>query len=187
MLIKDGDALKKSFFVSIVFSSLFIYYLFVIPQTSAQYSSDGQDFFLAGPINIISPANITYNSNDLTLKVTTLYLLGPEHASFSYSLDGANNVTITLTGIQEPREVTRTYANGTIVIVNSTLNVPFTLNGEQTLLGLSKGPHHIVVYAKYIANEIIGHGESNVNFISITNQKLHLSQSLLHGQFCLYY
>jgi len=157
--------------VSIVFSSLFIFCLFVIPPTNAQYTSDGQDFPLAGPINIISPTNITYNSNNLTLKVTSLYLLGPEYASLSYSLDGASNVTIPLTGIQEPREVTRTYANGTIVIVNSTLNVPFTLNGEQTFLKLSEGPHHIVVYAKYTANNNIGYDISTVNFTISPNSE----------------
>lgn len=147
-----------------MFSSLFIHSLFGIPTVSAPDTSDGQDFPLAGPVNIISPTNITYDSNNLTLNVTSIFLLGPEYASFSYNLDGAGNVTIPLTGTQEPREVTRTYKNGTTIIVNSTLNVPFTLNGETPLLGLSEGPHRIVVYAIYNANDFIGYDESTVNF-----------------------
>ena len=148
----------------IVFLTLVILSTVGIQSVIAQHTSDGQVFPLAGPINIISPTNITYDSNNLTLNVTSIFLLGPKYASFSYSIDGTSNVTIPLTGTREPREVTRTYEKGTIVIVNSTLNVPFTLSGQTTLLGLSEGPHHIVVYANYTANEVIGYDESTVNF-----------------------
>ena len=169
--------LKKSFFVSILFSSLFIHFLLGVPTVSAQYTSDGQVFPLAGPINIISPTNLTYDSNNLTLNVTSIFLLGPKYATFSYSLDGASNITIPLTGTQEPREATRTYENGTIVTVNSTLMVPFTLNGITSLLGLSEGPHQIVVYARYTANNVIGYDESTVNFtIGSSSESTHIPE-----------
>jgi len=142
-----------------------------VQSVSAQHTSDGQVFPLAGPINIISPTNITYNYNILTLNVTSTYLLCPGYANLCYSLDGSNNVTIPLTGTQEPREITRTYDNGTIVIVNSTLNVPFILNGETTLSGLSEGNHNLVVYANYTANTVIGYDVSRVYFTIDTSSQ----------------
>ena len=137
----------------------------------AQHTSTGQGFPLAGSINIISPSNITYATNDLVLYVTSKFLLGPEYAKMCYSIDGTNNVTIPLTGTREPREVTRTYANGTVVIVNSTLMVPFILTGEIALSGLSEGPHNIVVYSNYTANTVIGYDESSVCFTVDTNSE----------------
>ena len=148
----------------IVFLTLVISSIVGIQPVIAPYTSDGQDFILAGPINIIFPTNITYTSNILILNVSTTYLLGPEYANLCYSIDETNNVSIPLTGTQKPRKITRTYENGTIVIVNSTLNVPFILNGETTLSGLSEGNHNLVVYANYTANTDIGYDESTVYF-----------------------
>jgi len=137
----------------------------------APYTSDGQGFPLATPISIASPSNITYSNNELTLIVTFKFLLDPRYSSLSYSLDGKNSVTVPLTGTQEPREVTRTYANGTSVLVNSTLMVPFTITGEVALPELSEGQHNITVYAKYIANQVVGLDESTVYFTISTNSE----------------
>ncbi|MFC1487703.1 hypothetical protein ACFLRN_08470 [Thermoproteota archaeon] len=142
-----------------------------IQPVIAPYTSDGQDFILAGPINIISPTNITYTSNILILNVSTTYLLGPDYANLCYSIDGKNNITIPLTGTQEPREITRTYENGTIVVINSTLNVPFILNGEATLSGLSEGSHNLVVYGNYTANTDIGYDDCRVYFTIDTSSQ----------------
>lgn len=135
----------------------------------AQYTSDGQGFPLASPISIMSPANITYSSNELTLVVTFKFLLDHRYSSLSYSLDGKDNVTVPLTGTREPREVTRTYANGTSVLVNSTLMVPFTITGEVALPELSEGQHEITAYTRYIANQVVGLDNSTVYFTISTN------------------
>ncbi|MHC3129341.1 MAG: hypothetical protein IBV52_04615 [Candidatus Bathyarchaeota archaeon] len=144
----------------------------------APYTSGGQGFPLATPISIASPSNITYSNNELTLIVTFKFLLGPKYSSLSYSLDGKDNVTVPLTGTQEPREVTRTYANGTSVIVNSTLMGPFTITGEVALPELSEGQHKITVYAKYIANQVVALDESTVHFTISNNSEHNISTNL---------
>ena len=143
----------------------------VVNPVIAPYTSDGQAFPLATPISITSPSNITYSNNELTLIVAFKFLLGPRYSNLSYSIDGKNNVTIPLTGTQEPREVTRTYANGTSVIVNSTLMVLYTITGEVALPELSEGQHTITVYAKYLANQLVGLDESTVYFTISTNSE----------------
>jgi hypothetical protein len=165
------ENMRKIISALILFSLLLVSSMVGIQIVSAQVIADGQDFPLAGPIRINSPANITYATNSLVLNVTSKFLLGPEYAKMCYSIDGTNNVTLPLTGIQEPREVERTYENGTTVKVNSTLNVPFKLNGEVALSGLSEGPHHIMVYANYTANTVIGYDESEVYFVIDTNSE----------------
>jgi hypothetical protein len=109
--------------------------------------------------------------------VTSVFLLGPEYANFYYSLDGADNVTFPITGTREPREVTRTYENGTVVIVNSTLNVPSILKGETSLSELSEGPHEIVIYANYTANTIIGQDKTTLCFtITADSETTHIPE-----------
>jgi hypothetical protein len=148
----------------VVLVSLVMVSVVRVQNVFAPYVSGGESFPLAGPLNISFPSNSTYDTNSLDLIVTSTYLLGPKYAEFCYSLDEEQNVSITLTGNQEPREATRTYANGTVEKVNSTLNVPFTLNGKTTLSGLAKGQHTLTVYAKYTANNVIGHDKSTVHF-----------------------
>ena len=138
----------------------------------AQHTSGGQAFPLASPIRILSPANITYSSNKLNLTVTFTFLLSPKHSNLSYSLDGKDNVTVPLTGTQKPREVTRTYANGTSVLVNSTFMVPFTIIGKVALPELSEGQHEIIVYARHITNQVVGLDESAVHF-TVSNNSEH--------------
>jgi hypothetical protein len=135
----------------------------------APYTSDGQGFPLVSPISIMSPSNITHSNSELTLIVTFKFLLSPKYSTLTYSLDGEDNVTIPLTGTQEPREVTRTYANGTSVTVNSTLMVPFNIKGEIALPELSEGQHNITVYAKYFANQVVAFDESTVHFTISSN------------------
>jgi hypothetical protein len=137
---------------------------FGVQSVIAPYTADGQGFPLASPIKIISPSNITYSRNELNLIVTFKFLLSPKYSNLSYSIDGKNNVTIPLIGTREPREVTRTYANGTSVVVNSTLMVPFDIRGEVVLPELSKGQHNITVYARYLANQIVAFDESTLYF-----------------------
>jgi hypothetical protein len=154
----------------LLFASLFSMVAAVNPVI-APYTSDGQAFPLATPISITSPSNITYSNSELTLIVAFKFLLSSRYSNLSYSIDGKNNVTIPLTGTQEPREVTRTYANGTSVIVNSTLMVLFTITGEVALPELSEGQHNITVYAKYLANQVVALDESTVYFTISTNSE----------------
>lgn len=164
--------MRKTVFTLTVFLTLFLSLMVGVQTVIAPYVSEGVSFNLAGPINIISPCNITYNTNDLLLNVTSNYLLGPEYANLCYSIDGTSNVTIPLTGTLEPREVEITFENGTVIIVNTTKYSGFTLNGFVVLSELSEGPHHIIVYANYTANTVISYYESEIYFTIDTNSEI---------------
>jgi hypothetical protein len=140
-----------------------------VQTVKAQYTTDGRAFILASPITITSPSNSTYSSSVLILNVTFKLLLSPSCANVSYSVDGKSNATIPLTATQEPVEATRTYANGTTVIVNSTFMVPFTITGWAAVPDLAEGAHNITVYARYNANNIIGLDNSTVYFTISSN------------------
>lgn len=135
-----------------------------VQVVNAQHTSDGEGFPLSSPLNIVSPSNCTYSSNSLKLDVVVKFLLGTKYMNLSYSLDGKDKVTLSLSATKEPVEVTRTYANGTVEIVTSSPFVPYTVTGEAALAGLSEGTHSITVYAKYIANNVIGLDDSTVWF-----------------------
>jgi hypothetical protein len=141
-----------------------------VQTVKAPYTSDGQGFILASPINITSPSNITYSSNLLTLNVTFKLLLSPSCANVSYSIDGKNNATIPLTATRDLIEATITYENGTTVTGNATF-APYTITGEVVLPELAEGSHNITVYAKYNANNIIGLDKSIVYFTIGTNSE----------------
>ncbi|MCW4022303.1 MAG: hypothetical protein ACOWW1_10580 [archaeon] len=150
----------------------------VASQTvNAQYTADGRGFPLVSPINVVSPANITYSSGKLELVVNFLFLLNSDYANLTYSIDGQNNETIPLTGTQTPREVTRTYENGTTVLVNSTLMVPFEIDGVVSLPELEEGSHNITVYGKYVANNDVGLDQKTVYF-TINNSNTSLNQNV---------
>ena len=163
------ESIREIILTSIVFLTLFMYSTFGVQIVIAQYTADGQGFPLVSPISIMSPSNSTYSNNELSLIVTFKFLLSPDHSDLRYSIDGKNNVSIPLTGTREPREVTRTYANGTSVVVNSTLMVPYDIKGEVTLPELSEGQHNITVYAKYVANQVVAFDESTVYFTITAN------------------
>lgn len=163
---------RKALAVTSVLPLIFL--LVVGVQTvKAPYTTDGRYFILASPLTITSPSNNTYtSSNMLILNVTFKLLLSPSCADVSYSVDGKNNATIPLTATREPVEVTRTYANGTTVIVNSTsFFIPFTITGWVALPELPEGPHNITVYAKYNANNIIAFDNSTVYFTISANSE----------------
>lgn len=161
--------MRKTLFTSMVFLTLFTYSTFGVQTVIAQYTADGQGFPLVSPISITSPANTTYGNNEPSLIVTFKSLLSPDSSDLSYSIDGKNNVSIPLTGTREPREATRTYPNGTSVVVNSTLMVPYNIKGEVSLPELSEGQHNITVYAKHVANQIVAFDESTVYFTITAN------------------
>ncbi len=170
------ESIREIVSTLIVFLTLFISYIFGAQIVIAPYTADGRGFPLASPISIMSPSNITYSNSELTLIVTFKFLLDPKYSNLSYSLDGKNKVTIPLTGTREPREVIRTYANGTSMVVNSTLMVPYNIKGEVTLPGLSEGHHNITVYAKYVANQIIAFDEITVHFTISPDLEQHIPE-----------
>ncbi len=139
-----------------------------IYSVEAQHTQDGQGFPLAGPLNISSPSNSTYSSRMLFLKVTSKFLLTPNFASFSYSLDGAENVTLPVEGTLFPIEVIRTYANGTTEKGISIFSYHI-LTGYADLTRLSDGSHNITVFAEYHANDWIGFDDSTVCFTVAEN------------------
>ncbi|WNZ30179.1 MAG: hypothetical protein IAX21_04835 [Candidatus Bathyarchaeota archaeon] len=150
--------------IVLVFAFLISFATTGVPAVKPQYTESGEGFPLASPITITSPENSTYNSNELNLGVNCKFLLSPNYAQVSYSIDGKENGTIPLTGTQKTREVTRTYANGTTVVVNSTLMVPLIINGSVALPELTDGPHNITVNARYNADNIMGLDSSIVYF-----------------------
>jgi hypothetical protein len=168
--------MRKALLTSIVFLMLFAYSTFGVHTVIAPYTADGQGFPLISPISIMSPSNITCSNNELSLVVTFKSLLKPDSSDLRYSIDGKNNVSIPLTGTREPREVTRTYENGTSVVVNSTLMVPYDVKGEVALPELSEGQHNITVYAKHVANQIVAFDESTVYFTITANAEEELPE-----------
>lgn len=156
--------MRKTNLTSIVLLTLVTCSMVGVQIVTAQYTADGQGFPLVSPISIMSPSNTTYSDKELSLIVTFKFLLNPNCSDLTYSIDGKNNVSIPLTGTREPREVTRTYPNGTSVVVNSTLMVPYDIKGEAALPQLSEGQHNITVYAKHVANQIVAFDESTVYF-----------------------
>jgi hypothetical protein len=147
-----------------------------VQTVMAQYTSDGGAFILVSPISIVSPSNSTYSSGVLLLNVTFKFLLSPSCADVSYSLDGKSNITLPLTATHEPVEATRTYANGTTVIVNSTFMVPFTVTGWAVVPDLAEGAHNVTVYARYTANNIIGLDNSTIYFTIDPNSKQNIPE-----------
>ncbi len=139
-----------------------------IYSVGAQHTQDGQGFPLAGPLNISSPSNSTYSSRMLFLNVTSKFLLTPNFASFSYSLDGAENVTLPIEGTLFPIEVTRTYANGTTEKGISIFSY-YILSGRACLPKLSDGSHSITVFAEYHANDRVGFDACTVYFTVVEN------------------
>lgn len=170
------ESMRKTLLTSTVFLILFTYSTFGVQTVTAQYTADGQGFPLVSPISITSPTNTTYSNNELSLIVTFKSLLNPNSSDLSYSIDGKNNVSIPLTGTREPREVTRTYPNGTSVVVNSTLMVPYDIKGEVTLPELSEGQHNMTVYANHVANQIVAFDESTVYFTTTANAEEELPE-----------
>jgi hypothetical protein len=149
--------------------TLFTCSAFGIQTVTAAYTSNGDAFPLVSPITITSPSNTTYNNSELTLTVTFVSLLGPDSADLTYSIDGKNNASLPLTGTREPREATITYENGTTVIANTTLNVPYTIKGETALPTLPEGQHNITVYAKYAANQMVAFDKNAIHFTITAN------------------
>ena len=146
-------------------------------SVNAQYTADGQGFPMVSPISIVSPINVTYSSDSLDLIVAFQSLLSPDYANLTYSIDGQKNNTIPLTGTRTPREVTRTYANGTTVIANSTFWSVFDINGVVSLPELEEGTHNITVYGKYTLNEKIGLDQKTVYF-TINGSNTSLNQEM---------
>jgi hypothetical protein len=129
----------------------------------AQHTQDGQGFPIAGPLSIISPSNATYNSSLLTLNVTSNFLLAPNLANFSYSLDGDYNVTLPIAATFVPIEAVRTYANGTTEKCISIISY-YRLSGYAELPELPDGSHNLTVFAEYQANNRVGFDSRTVYF-----------------------
>jgi hypothetical protein len=146
-------------------------------SVNAQYTADVQGFLMVSPISIVSPINVTYSSDSLDLIVAFQSLLSPDYANLTYSIDGQKNNTIPLTGTRTPREVTRTYANGTTVIANSTFWSVFEINGVVSLPELEEGTHNITVYGKYTLNDKIGLDQKTVYF-TINGSNTSLNQEM---------
>ena len=144
---------------------------------NGQYTAEGEGFLPVSPISIVFPTNVTYSLDSLDLIVAFQSLLSLKYANLTYSIDGQNNNTIPLTGTRTPREVTRTYANGTTVIANSTLWAPFEIKGVVSLPKLEDGSHNITVYGKYTLNDRVGLDQKTVYF-TINGSNTNLNQEM---------
>jgi len=145
------------FGLALSFSTLLVY------SVEAQHTADGQGFPIAGPLNFVSPSNSTYGSGSVFLNVTSKYLLAPDQASFTYSLDGAEKAALPIEATFFPIEVVRTYANGTTEKGISIFSY-YILLGSTWLPGLSDGSHTITVFAEYYANGRVGYDSCAVCF-----------------------
>jgi hypothetical protein len=101
----------------------------------AQYTPDGQAFILVSPINIISPSNITYSTQSLTLNLTFKSFLDVSRANITivYSVDGKTNTTINTQSTPVPMGIQSYYL----------------ITGWTTLPEIPEGSHSITVYGKY--------------------------------------
>ena len=161
--------MKKIYNTFVLFLMLLISSTLRVHPIFASNLSEGT--VLAGQLTIVSPSNITYSTNLVPLNVSSSFLLGPEYAKMCYSIEGQDNVTIPLTGTRDSLPLEITYENGTTEIVNSTKYSFFDLNGKATLSKLSEGTHHIVVYANYTMNSVIGYDEKELSFTIETNSE----------------
>jgi len=147
----------------LLFGLAFVCSTMGVYSVKAQHTQDGQGFPLAGPLNISSPCNSTYSSGMLFLNVTSKFLLTPNLANFSYSLDGGENVTLPIEGTLFPIKVVRTYANGTTEKGISIFSYHI-LSGYADLPRLSDGSHNVAVFAEYHANGRVGFDACTVYF-----------------------
>ena len=145
MLMRKTTLLLKVFVLAFLTASLV-----GIQAVKAQYTTDGQGFILVSPINIISPSNLTYTSQSLTLNITVKSFLDSSHANITmvYCIDGKTNTTIPLQSTPVPIDVETTDANGTKT-KGISIQSYYLITGWAALPEISEGSHNITVYGKY--------------------------------------
>jgi len=134
--------------IAVVIFVLFASLIVVDFQAAKAETQTKRPFFLSG-LSIESPTNTIYNSNMLTLNVTSRALQGIDiNTIISYSIDGSYQGIITTTTEIEPIISTITYANGTVTAGLSIFS-PNVTRGDVVLPQLVEGVHSLTVYARY--------------------------------------
>lgn len=110
---------------------IFVLSCFLVAEMQVFEVVDANFLPVASVNNIYSPQNKTYNSNLLTLNVSVAYFVTKaEDRSITYSLDGAENITLTGT-------------ESSIDLCWKEINI------ATTLPALSEGSHRIDIYAQF--------------------------------------
>jgi hypothetical protein len=127
--------MKKTTIVASLNLALLVLASAGVQFVQAQYTEDGQPFILVSPINIISPSNITYSPQSLTLNLTFKSFLDSSRANITinYSIDEKTNTTIDMQTTLIPMGVQSYYV----------------ISGWATLPEIPEGTHSITVYGKY--------------------------------------
>jgi len=154
---------KRAFIALGVLALLLASLLFGVHGVWAQHTADGQGFPLASSITITFPSEGVSCVNSVLLNITFNYLLGPNTANASYSIDRKDAVPLPLSATLDPKMATRTYPNGTEETVVSMFS-PYIFTGSVTLPALPNGTHIVTVYTEYNFNNKIGYDSNFVSF-----------------------
>lgn len=127
--------MKKTELAMTLSLALLILLLAGVQVVQAQYTEDGQPFILVSPINIVSPSNITYSPQSLTLNLTFKNFLDSSRANITvvYSIDGKTNTTIDVQA----------------ALITMGIQSYYVITGWATVPEIPEGPHCITVYGKY--------------------------------------
>ncbi|MDR0797559.1 MAG: hypothetical protein LBE70_02410 [Nitrososphaerota archaeon] len=140
----------KSKFVYFAVIAFLIVSLCVLQPTQAQYTADGEPvIYVVGPLEIVTPVNTTYAINQVRLNFTVYAHFDPNVAdvTITYSLNGADNVTIPTSSKYVP--VQNTDAAGNPTGKPSTLFSYYTIYGHADITDLPQGSHSLTIFARY--------------------------------------
>jgi hypothetical protein len=125
--------------------------LYVIQPTQAQFSEVNGKLQYVSLLDITSPANITYATNQVCLNFTAKAQFDPNVANvtITYRLDNQTKVTVPITFVYVPVGMIMD-AEGNPTGKGSTFYSYYLLSGCVDLTDLPQGSHRLSVDARYI-------------------------------------
>jgi hypothetical protein len=125
-----------------------------LQPAQAQYSANRKGQAHISPLDITSPTNITYTTNQLCFNFTakTVFNLNVSSVTIDYCIDDKNNITVPVSLVLVPvGTYVTTNSDGTTTTKPSTLFSYYIITGSADLGDLSQGSHSLTVFARYIS------------------------------------
>jgi len=145
---------KSKSYLCLAVLGLLIASLCVLQPAQAQYSANRKGQEHISPLDITSPTNITYATNQLCFNFTakTVFNLNVADVTIDYCLDDKNNITVPVSLVLVPvGTYVTTNSDGTTTTKPSTLFSYYIITGSADLGDLSQGSHSLTVFARYIS------------------------------------